>query len=137
MSTTLPSLPWWLRPFARFDAGDHFAGRLGDSLRDRVDTFLADHEAALPGGRITALVQARVLGYVFNPISIFWCHDREGVLRHVIVEVHNTYGGASRLPVAAGEHAGAGRPRSSTFRRSTRWLGTTRCWRRAPTSEWR
>ena len=88
----LPSLPWWLRPFARFDAGDHFAGRPGDSLRDRVDAFLADHEAALPGGRITALVQARVLGYVFNPISIFWCHDREGVLRHVIVEVHNTYG---------------------------------------------
>jgi uncharacterized protein len=88
----LPSLPWWLRPFARFDAGDHLAGRPGDSLRDRVDTFLADKEVALPGGRITALVQARVLGYVFNPISIFWCHDPQGVLRHVIVEVHNTYG---------------------------------------------
>ncbi|HET9874777.1 MAG TPA: DUF1365 domain-containing protein, partial [Mycobacterium sp.] len=28
----------------------------------------------------------------FNPISVFWCHDREGELRYVIAEVHNTYG---------------------------------------------
>jgi cyclopropane-fatty-acyl-phospholipid synthase len=88
----LPSLPWWLRPFARFDARDHFFGRPGESLRDRVHAYLADHDAALPDGRITALLQARVLGYVFNPISVFWCHDRDGVLRRVIVEVHNTYG---------------------------------------------
>ncbi|MGH3958448.1 DUF1365 domain-containing protein [Mycobacterium sp.] len=88
----LPSLPWWLRPFARFDPADHLAGRPGDSLRDRVDAFLTEHDAAVPGGRVTALLQARVLGYVFNPISIFWCHDRGGVLRHVIAEVHNTYG---------------------------------------------
>ncbi len=46
----------------------------------------------MPDGRITALLQARVLGYVFNPISIFWCHDSDGDLRQVIVEVHNTYG---------------------------------------------
>ncbi|MBV8861926.1 MAG: DUF1365 family protein [Mycobacterium sp.] len=88
----LPSLPWWLRPFARFDARDHLAGRPGESLRDRVDAYLADHNAALPEGGVTALLQARVLGYVFNPISIFWCHDRDGTLRRVIVEVHNTYG---------------------------------------------
>lgn len=88
----LPSLPWWLRPFARFDAEDHFSGPPGDSLRDRVDAFLADHQVRLPGGSVTALLQARVLGYVFNPISVFWCHDRDKVLRHVIAEVHNTYG---------------------------------------------
>jgi cyclopropane-fatty-acyl-phospholipid synthase len=87
----LPALPWWLRPFARFHARDHFAGRPGRSLRERVDAFLAEHDAELPDGRVTALLQARVLGYVFNPISVFWCHDRDGVLRHVIVEVHNTY----------------------------------------------
>ena len=88
----LPSLPWWLRAFARFDARDHLAGRPGGSLRERVDAYLAEHDAALPGGRITALLQARVLGFVFNPISVFWCHDRGGTLRRVIVEVHNTYG---------------------------------------------
>ncbi len=88
----LPMLPWWLRVFARFDPRDHLVGSPGQSLRERVDTYLAHHDAALPGGRITALLQARVLGYVFNPISVFWCHDHAGVLQHVIAEVHNTYG---------------------------------------------
>lgn len=87
-----PRLSWWLRSFARFDPGDHLQGDIGDTLRQRVDRFLSEHGAAVPGGRINALLQARVLGYVFNPISVFWCHDREGLLRHVIAEVHNTYG---------------------------------------------
>jgi DUF1365 family protein len=91
----LPVLPAWLRPFAKFEARDHLeAPQSGpDTLRTRVDAFLATHDIALPGGRITALMQARVLGYVFNPLSIFWCHDAEGTLRAVVAEVHNTYGG--------------------------------------------
>jgi len=88
----LPRLPWWLRPFARFHAHDHFADPPHGSLRDRLSAFFADHDMAVPEGRITALLQARVFGYVFNPLSIFWCHDRDGQLRHVIAEVHNTYG---------------------------------------------
>jgi DUF1365 family protein len=86
-----PQLPRWLRPFARFDPTDHFNGGPGDSLRQRIDAFLTEHGAAVPDGRITALLQARVLGYVFNPVSFFWCHDSDGVLRHVVAEVHNTY----------------------------------------------
>ncbi len=39
------------------------------------------------------LSNARSLGYVFNPLSLFWCHDPDGSLRCVIAEVHNTYGG--------------------------------------------
>ena len=103
----LPRLPWWLRPFARFRAEDHFGSASGDrpdgSLRDRLVTFFAAHDLALPAGRVTALLQARVFGYVFNPLSIFWCHDPDGQLRHVIAEVHNTYGQrhAYLLPPAA------------------------------------
>lgn len=93
----LPRLPRWIRPFARFEAADHFTvpprDGVADTLRNRADEFLAGHGIDLRGGRITALLQARVLGYVYNPISIFWCHDRDGVLRHVIAEVHNVYGG--------------------------------------------
>ncbi len=92
----LPRLPRWLRPFARFQASDHFSDTPRNppdgSLRDRLATVFADHDLALPEGRVTALLQARVFGYVFNPLSIFWCHDRDGRLRHVIAEVHNTYG---------------------------------------------
>ena len=93
----LPRLPRWLRPFARFDTRDHFwpaeSGGRQDSLRRRIDAYLADRGIDLRGGQVTALMQARVLGYVFNPISLYWCHDTAGVLRHVIAEVHNTYGG--------------------------------------------
>lgn len=87
-----PRLPCWLRPFARFVPSDHLQGRRGDPLRQRVDRFLTEHDATPPGGRINALMQARVLGYVFNPITVFWCHDRAGSLQYVIAEVHNTYG---------------------------------------------
>jgi uncharacterized protein len=88
----LPRLPRWLRPFARFRADDHFAGPSRGTLRDRLEAFFADRDEAVPDGRITALLQARVAGYVFNPLSVFWCHDRLGMLRHVVAEVHNTYG---------------------------------------------
>ncbi len=103
----LPELPRWLRPFARFEASDHFDGAPDDTLRQRVDNFLADRGIDLRGGTVTALLQARVLGYVFNPLSLFWCHDADGVLRHVIAEVHNTYGGrhAYLLPPDAGQPA--------------------------------
>lgn len=87
-----PRLPRWLAPFARFDARDHLRGGPKDSLRQRVDAFLGEQGIDLQGGTITALLQARVLGYVFNPLSLFWCHDRHGTLRCVIAEVHNTYG---------------------------------------------
>ena len=90
----LPRLPWWLRPFARFRADDHFSNGNPQhgSLRERLSAFFADNDLAAPEGRVTALLQARVFGYVFNPLSVFWCHDRDGQLRHVIAEVHNTYG---------------------------------------------
>ncbi len=65
----LPQLPRWLRPFARFDARDHLDGGPNDSLRQRIDAFLAERGIDLPGGRVTALMQARVLGYVFNPLT--------------------------------------------------------------------
>ena len=90
-----PRLPALLRPFARFEAQDHFDAAPGDgpdTLRRRVDAFLAGNDIYLEGGRVTALLQARVLGYVFNPLSLFWCHDAQGGLRAVIAEVHNTYG---------------------------------------------
>jgi uncharacterized protein len=89
----LPQPPRWLRPFARFDASDHLDGAPNDSLRQRIDAFLAERGIDLHGGRITALMQAKVLGYVFNPLTLYWCHDTQGVVRHIVAEVHNTYGG--------------------------------------------
>jgi uncharacterized protein len=88
----LPQLPRWLRPLATFRAADH----LGDprrTIRQNVDGYLATRGIDLGGGRITMLTNARVLGYVFNPLTVYWCHDAGGALACVIAEVHNTYGG--------------------------------------------
>ncbi|MGH3564538.1 MAG: DUF1365 domain-containing protein [Pseudonocardia sp.] len=98
----LPRLPRWLRPFARFEARDH----LGDpwlSIRQNLDAYLATRGVDLRGGQVLMLANARLLGYVFNPITVYWCHrpDRvdarsagapRGALECVVTEVHNTYG---------------------------------------------
>jgi DUF1365 family protein len=87
----LPELPRWLRPFAGFHAADH----LGDpaaSIRGNLDAWLATQGVDLHGGRVLMLANARVLGHVFNPITVYWCHRRDGGLECVVAEVHNTYG---------------------------------------------
>jgi uncharacterized protein len=68
---------------------------LGDphrSIRENVDAYLRTHDIDLEGGAVQLLTNARVLGYVFNPLSVFYCHDRDGELRCVVAEVHNTHG---------------------------------------------
>lgn len=103
----LPRLPRWVRPFARFEAVDHFDGATGDTLRQRVDAFLARNGVSLPGGRVTALLMPRVLGRAFNPLSFYWCHDAAGELRCVIAEVQTVHGErhAYLLPPAQDEAA--------------------------------
>ena len=76
---------------AGFSARDH----LGDpsrSIRANLDHFLSGHGIDLHGGQVLMLAHARVLGYVFNPLTVYWCHDPDGTLRCVVAEVHNTYG---------------------------------------------
>ncbi|WP_327352731.1 DUF1365 domain-containing protein [Streptomyces sp. NBC_01304] len=87
----LPLLPRPLRPLARFDGRDHFAGRAG-SIRAGLETFLAARGVDLAGGQVLMLGHARVLGHVFNPLTLFWCYGPDGELRCVVAEVHNTYG---------------------------------------------
>ncbi|WP_105971633.1 DUF1365 domain-containing protein [Streptomyces geranii] len=87
----IPQLPCPLRPLARFEARDHFTGEHA-SVRAGLDAFLAGQGAEPAGGRVVMLTHARVFGYVFNPLTLYWCHDPEGTVRHVVAEVHNTYG---------------------------------------------
>jgi DUF1365 family protein len=88
----LPRLPRWARPFARFEARDHL-GSPRKSIRTNLDEWLAGRGIDLGGGQVLMLANARVLGHVFNPLSVYWCHDASGALVCVVAEVHNTYGG--------------------------------------------
>jgi len=88
----LPRIPAVLRPLARFRARDHL-GDPGAPIRVNVDRYLARHGVDLAGGRVLMLANASVLGHVFNPLTVFWCHAADGTLAAVMAEVHNTYGG--------------------------------------------
>ena len=88
----LPRLPRVVAPLARFRAADHI-GDPARSIRANLEEFLAGRGVDLAGGRILMLTHARVLGWVFNPITLYWCHRGSGELACVVAEVHNTYGG--------------------------------------------
>jgi len=64
----------------------------GTSLRDWVVRILERAGVELNGGRIELLAYPRVLGHVFNPISVWYCYDSEDRLTAVIHEVRNTFG---------------------------------------------
>lgn len=89
-----PSLRTRLFSVGRFNLFSHYDRDHGDGrspLRAWVDERLAD--AGLEGGGpILLLAMPRVLGHVFNPISLYYCHDRSGRLTAVIHEVNNTHG---------------------------------------------
>lgn len=86
-----PRLPRALRPLARFDARDHFDGTARE-LRTGLERFLTGQGMRPPDGRVLMLAHARVLGHVFNPLTLYWCHHADGSLQCVVAEVHNTHG---------------------------------------------
>ncbi len=53
----------------------------------------ADQGIDVSGDRIVMLANPRMLGYVFNPITVYWCLAGDTNRACVVAEVHNTYGG--------------------------------------------
>lgn len=81
---------------------DHGNGSAA-SLRDQVQRHLRD-AGIEAGGPIRLLTMPRVLGYVFNPLSVYFCHRVDGSLAAILYEVNNTFGERHNylVPVAAG-----------------------------------
>ncbi|MDA9466860.1 DUF1365 domain-containing protein [Bradyrhizobium sp. CCBAU 53415] len=74
--------------FHECDHGDGKGGRLSQYAR----RLAAERGVELSGGRILLLCYPRVLGYVFNPLSVYFCYDASGDLALLIYEVRNTFG---------------------------------------------
>jgi len=87
----LPRLPRGLGWLCRFDSRDHL-GERSATIRANLDRWLERAGAPVPA-RVLMLACPRLLGYVFNPLTVFYCYDLSGRLRHVVAEVRNTYGG--------------------------------------------
>ena len=92
-----------------FHESDHGACD-GTSLRGYVQARATEHGIDLAGGRILLLCYPRLLGYTFNPLSVYFCYRADGSLALLIYEVRNTFGEIHSyvLPVRAGETSAAG-----------------------------
>jgi uncharacterized protein len=72
------------------DADHEPAGQ--NPLKERIVAFLRQNGIDLgPFGRVMLLTLPRVLGYVFNPVSIYYCFDAKGSPICSVAEVGNTF----------------------------------------------
>ena len=108
----LPRLTARLRCFSleRFNLFSFHPTDHGDGsqrgLRCQIDERLS--EAGLPtGGPIRLLTMPRLLGHMFNPLSVWFCHAPDGTLQAIVYEVNNTFGQRHRylIRVAPGDAA--------------------------------
>ncbi len=76
-----------LMSFSPRDHGD----RSTTPLRQQIETHLAASGIDLKGGRIQLLTMPRILGYGFNPLSVYFCHRADGSLAALLYEVTNTF----------------------------------------------
>ena len=74
-----------------FHDRDH-GPRDGSPLRPWIEAKLNAAGISLAGGSVRLLCFPRVLGYVFNPMSVWFCSHAEGALRAIVYEVSNTFG---------------------------------------------
>ena len=94
----LPDLDRRLRTFS-FNRANLFSFRNRDHgpgadapLRPWVEEMMRAGGIEPDGGPIRVMCLPRILGYVFNPMSTYFCHRRDGSLAAVLYEVSNTFG---------------------------------------------
>ncbi len=82
---------------------DHGA-RNGAPLLPWIRDLLARQGLAEADGEVVLQTMPRMFGFLFNPVSFWFCHDRQGGLRAVLAEVSNTFGEHYNYLVAHPDH---------------------------------
>ena len=73
-----------------FVDSDHGDGK--QPLLTWIDSLLRQEGVHDADGEVWLQAMPRVLGFVFNPVSFYFCHRRDGGLRAVLCDVRNTFG---------------------------------------------
>jgi len=108
----LPELDRRLRLFSvdRFNLFSFHARDRGDGtgrdLKGRVEAAMRRAGIEPDGGPIRLFTMPRLLGWAFNPLSIFFCHRRDGHLAAILWEVDNTFGERHGYLIPVGETVG-------------------------------
>lgn len=95
--------------FVSFQEKDHGPGA-ARGLRAHVDALVAEAGLTTAPHRVTLLCYPRVLGYVFNPLSVYFAFGATGQVMALIYEVRNTFGDMHSyvIPVSAAHKTPAG-----------------------------
>ncbi len=77
--------------FSFFDF-DHYPKQKHTKTKETIQAFLSEHGVSTPVTSIKLLTNCRIFGYVFNPVSFYFCFDDSDKPVASIVEVSNTFG---------------------------------------------
>jgi uncharacterized protein len=109
----IEQLPRRLRLFShnRFNAVSFFGADHGDGsdrpLRAQVEEHLKSAGIVPDGGPIRLFCMPRLFGYGFNPLSVYFCYQRDGSLAAILYEVHNTFRERHSYLIPVDRNAGA------------------------------
>jgi DUF1365 family protein len=96
-SAQKPALAWFRR-------NDHF-GAQSQSLKEAVAHVVEQHTGTSPRGPVRLLAHLRYFGYVFNPVSFYYCYNKEDTaVETIVAEVNNTPWGERHIYVLPQEH---------------------------------
>jgi uncharacterized protein len=105
---TLPQVAAPLRLFSldrfnlfSFNVADHADGKPG-FLREKISKLVRD-AGFRADGKILLMTMPRVCGFVFNPLSVYFCHDSSDRLTAIVWEVSNTFGARHSYVIGVGD----------------------------------
>jgi DUF1365 family protein len=64
----------------------------GGNIRTRITQMLRENDLADCAARVDVLCYPRILGFVFNPLSVYFCYRENGELGAILHDVSNTFG---------------------------------------------
>lgn len=67
-----------------------FTGDPSTPLADHIRDLVQQHSGVRPSGPVRLLANFACLGYSLNPIAIYWCHNADGELTHLVGSVTST-----------------------------------------------
>jgi DUF1365 family protein len=76
-------------------------------IREQIRRKLAENGIRSQAEKIELLFLPRILGFLFNPLSVYFCYRADGGLAATVYEVHNTFRGRHSYVIAAKGETGA------------------------------
>lgn len=75
------------------------------TLAERIRRLARERGLTWDGSGLSLIAMPRLFGFVFNPLSVYFCRDADGRLASIVYEVRNTFGGMHHYAADVGAEA--------------------------------